>query len=81
LFKVPEFIFIFIGCNILDIFSKNTAIRYFKDMLPVGKDLLQGTDRRTDGRAEKPVNLKVTYSHFINALAIEEYPGFQGDWS
>ena len=47
----------------------------------MGKDLLQGTDRRTDGRTEKRVNLKVTYSHFINALAIEEYPGFQGDWS
>ena len=48
------------------------------DIIPVGDDLLLGTHRRTDGRPEKPVNLKVTYVHFVNALAIEEYPCCQG---
>jgi hypothetical protein len=40
------------------------------NILPVGEDLLQGTDRRTDGRTEKHVNLNVSYHHFVNALAI-----------
>jgi hypothetical protein len=47
------------------------------DILPVGEDLLQGTYRRT----EKHVNLKVIYHHFVNALAIEKYPGCQGVWN
>jgi len=43
------------------------------DILPVGDDLLPGTDRKTDGRIEKSVNLKFTYRHFVNALSRDEY--------
>jgi len=38
----------------------------------MGDDLLPGTDRRTDGRTEKHVNLTVTYRHFVIVLPIEE---------
>ena len=48
------------------------------DIIPVGDDLFLGTHRRTDGRPEKCVNLKATYRHFMNAPAIEEYPGCHG---
>jgi len=48
------------------------------NILSLGDDLLPGTDRRTGGRTEKRSNLKVSYRHFVNAVAIEEYPPFQG---
>jgi hypothetical protein len=47
----------------------------------MGDDLLPGTDRMTDGRTVIHVNLKVTYRHFENALAIGKYGGSQGIWS
>ena len=46
--------------------------------LPMGDDLLPGTDRKRDRLTEKHVNLNVTYRHFVNSLAVGEYPGCQG---
>jgi len=48
------------------------------NILSLGDDLLPRTERRTCGRTEKRSNLKDTYRHFVNAVAIEEYPPCQG---
>ena len=45
------------------------------DILPVGDDVLPGTDRRKGRRTKKSVNFKDTYWHLVNALAISSLSG------